>query len=229
MTLINDFMSLIYPRYCEACEALLYKHERIICNKCVLSLPKSNFHTSPKNPILMALGARVPLKRATSLYLFEKAGKVQSLLHSLKYEGQQDIGVLLGETLYENLKQSTFFSGVDVIIPVPLHKNKQALRGYNQSECFAKGIANKSGAALDVSTLIRQNETSTQTNKRKYERWENVKDVFVITDKEILKNKHVLLVDDVMTTGATVEGVWQALKDIEGISVSLATIAYADK
>jgi ComF family protein len=229
MALINDFLSLIFPRYCEACEALLFKHEKIICNRCTLGLPKSNFHLNKANPIVMALGGRVPLKQGTSLFVFEKAGKVQNILHALKYEGQQKIGELMGETLYKDLSKSDFFKGIDRIVPVPLHPKKERSRGFNQSECFAKGISNKSGIPVDTKSLIRSVETSTQTKKRKDERWENVKDAFALSAPETFKNKHILLVDDVMTTGATIEGVWQALKDVDGISVSLATIAFAEK
>lgn len=229
MTLINDFLSLIFPRYCEACEALLFKHERVICNKCVLGLPKSNFHLNAKNPIVMALGGRVPLQQATSLFVFEKDGKVQNLLHALKYENQQIIGELMGQTFYNDLKNSGFFEGIDRVIPIPLHKKKQKARGYNQSECFAKGISEKSGIALDTENFVREVETSTQTKKGKAERWANVKDAFALKDANAFKNKHVLLVDDVITTGATIEGAWQALRDVEGIKISVASIAYADK
>lgn len=229
MALINDFLSLIYPRYCEACEALLYKHEKVICTRCTLALPKSNFHLNASNPIVMALGGRVPLKQGTSLFVFEKAGKVQNLLHALKYEGQQNIGELMGEMLYKDLESFGFFKGIDHVVPIPLHHKKQKARGFNQSECFAKGISNKGEIHLDVSTLIREVETTTQTKKRKEERWQNVKDAFAITNTEAFKNKHILLVDDVITTGATIEGAWQALKDVEGISVSVATIAFAEK
>jgi competence protein ComFC len=229
MALINDFLSLIYPRYCEACEGLLYKHERVICNKCALGLPKSNFHLNNKNPIVMALGGRVPLQNASSLFVFEKAGKVQNLLHALKYEKQQVIGELMGQTFYNDLKNSSFFEGIDHVVPIPLHKKKQRARGFNQSECFAKGISEKSGIPMDTQSFIRAIETSTQTKKGKAERWLNVKDAFAIKDPEVFKNKHILLVDDVITTGATIEGAWQALKTIEGIKISVATIAYADK
>jgi ComF family protein len=229
MTLINDFLSLIYPRYCEACEALLYKHERVICNKCALGLPKSNFHLNNKNPIVMALGGRVPLQGASSLFVFEKDGKVQNLLHALKYENQQIIGELMGQTFYKDLKNSGFFEGIEFVIPIPLHKKKQKARGYNQSECFAKGISEKSGIPLDTINFTREVETSTQTKKGKAERWANVKDAFSLKDVEAFKNKHILLVDDVITTGATIEGAWQALKDVEGIKISVASIAYAAK
>ncbi len=229
MTLINDFLSLIYPRYCEACEALLYKHERVICTKCALGLPKSNFHLNNKNPIVMALGGRVPLQQATSLFVFEKEGKVQNLLHALKYENQQIVGELMGQTFYNDLRSSGFFDGIDHVVPIPLHQKKQKSRGYNQSECFAKGISDKSGINLDAVSFTREVETSTQTKKGKAERWANVKDAFALKNTEVFKNKHILLVDDVITTGATIEGAWQALKDVEGIKISVASIAYADK
>lgn len=229
MALINDFLSLIYPRYCEACEGLLYKHERVICNKCTLTLPKSNFHLNNKNPIVMALGGRVPLKQASCLFVFEKAGKVQNLLHALKYENQQIVGELMGQTFYNDLKTSSFFENIDHIVPIPLHKKKQKSRGFNQSECFAKGISEKSGIPIDITNFTREIETSTQTKKRKAERWDNVKDAFAVKSPEAFKDKHILLVDDVITTGATIEGAWNALKDVEGIQISVATIAYADK
>lgn len=177
----------------------------------------------------MALAGRLPVKNATCLFEFEKQGRVQRLLHALKYEDQQALGEFMGKQLYESIANSSFFEDIDVIVPVPLHPNKIKQRGYNQSACFAKGISDASGIPVNTSILMRTGETSTQTKKKKFERWENVGSVFTLTDHSILQNKHVLLVDDVITTGATIEGCWQALKEVDNISLSLASIAYALK
>lgn len=229
MALINDFMSLIYPRTCEACEQVLFEHEQFICNACQVTLPKSNYHLNPNNPIIMALGGRVPVKNATCLFEFEKQGRVQKLLHVLKYEDQQALGEFMGKQFYQRLTSSSFFEGIDVIVPVPLHPNKLKQRGYNQSACFAKGISDASGIPVNTSVLQRSGETSTQTKKKKFERWENVGSVFTLTDHAFFQNKHILLVDDVITTGATIEGCWQALKEVDHMALSLASIAYALK
>lgn len=222
-------MSLIYPRSCEACETLLYKHEEMICNSCLMGLPKGNFHKNKNNVILQILGGRVPIVSATCLYVFEKGGKVQRLLHAVKYEGKQNLAIMMGELLGDELKEVEGFCNADLIIPIPLHVNKLKKRGFNQSEVFSKGLSKTLNIEVDANNLFRQTDTSTQTRKRKYERWENVKDVFELKNKTTLKNKHIVLVDDVITTGATIEAAWQALKEVEGIRVSLATIAFADK
>lgn len=177
----------------------------------------------------MSLAGRVPVKSATCLFEFEKQGRVQKLLHALKYEGQQELGEFLGKQLYESITNSAFFEDIDVILPVPLHENKLKQRGYNQSACVAKGISDACCITLNTSVLMRTGETSTQTKKKKFERWENVGYVFSIADQSVLKNKHILLVDDVITTGATIEGCWQALKEVENIAISIAGIAYAIK
>ncbi len=222
-------MSLIYPRACEACEALLYKHEEMICNSCLMGLPKGNFHKHKNNIVLQILGGRVPVASAASLYVFEKGGKVQRLLHAIKYEGKQSLAIMLGKLLGNELKEVDGFCNADLIIPVPLHVNKLNKRGFNQSEVFSKGLSEALNIAVDANNLFRQTETSTQTRKRKYERWENVKNVFELKNKNALKNKHIVLVDDVITTGATIEAAWQALKEVDGIKLSLATIAFAEK
>jgi ComF family protein len=229
MTLINDFLSLIYPRYCEACERLLYKHENMICSHCLIDLPKSDFHILPNNPVSLALAGRVPLEHTAVLYVFEKGGRVQNLLHAIKYEGQSKLAVKLGNLLGEGIKNREEFSSVDYFVPIPLHPDKLKKRGYNQSEAFATGLHHVLKTPISNKQLLRIRNSATQTRKHKFERWENVDGIFTVQQPENFENKHVLLVDDVITTGATLEAAWQALKDIKGIRVSVAAIAFAEK
>lgn len=229
MTLINDFMSLIYPRKCEACGNLLFRHEIFLCNYCQLNLPKSNYHKIAGNPLGLTFAGRVPLEHAMSFYVFEKSGKIQKLLHSIKYEDQKELAQFLGKRYAAELLKDFKALPFDVVVPIPLHKKKLKLRGFNQSESFAKGICEVAGLPLDTKSMSRVIETSTQTRKKKYERWENVEGIFGLADNHSLSGKHVLLVDDVITTGATIEAACMALKQVEGLKISVAAIAFADK
>ncbi|MBX3164280.1 MAG: ComF family protein [Bacteroidetes bacterium] len=227
MALINDFLSLIYPRPCEACGNTLFKHERFICHYCKLHLPKSNYHKKPENALHTAFMGRVPLVYALPFYVFEKSGRVQKMLHAIKYRGQKELGEYLGQLygkeLYEHI------TAIDVVVPVPLHKKKLKMRGYNQSEWFAKGLASGLNTEINTTSLERSIETGTQTKKKKYERWENVEGIFELKNKAQFANKHILLTDDVITTGATIEAAWQAFKDIDGVKISAASIAFTHK
>ena len=229
MTLINDFLSLIYPRYCEACGSNLYKHEDLICNQCIITLPHSNYHLLSVNEINLLFAGRVPLVHALCIFNFEKSGRVQKLIHALKYQNQMGLGIWLGNYYSNLLKANSILDDVDLLIPIPLHKNKLKQRGYNQSECFAKGLSEVFERPMLNNCILRFSETSTQTKKKKFERWQNVEGVFKINNPSILENKHVLLVDDVITTGATIDATWQAIKDIEGIKISVISIAFAAK
>ncbi len=229
MALINDFMSLIYPRHCEACGTNLLKHEEFICNLCLINLPKSNYHIQLTNELGYVFAGRIPLKNALCFYLFEKSGRVQKLLHAIKYQNQKELAQFIGKLYAKDLAESEILKTIDLIIPIPLHAKKLKLRGYNQSEWFAKGIANELNIKQDAALLKKINATNTQTNKKKFERWENVEGVFELQNTDILKNKHILIVDDVITTGATIEAAWQAIKNVEGIKVSVISIAFAAK
>ena len=229
MTLINDFLSLIYPRYCEACGSNLYKHEDLICNQCIITLPHSNYHLLSVNEINLLFAGRVPLVYALCIFNFEKSGRVQKLIHALKYQNQMGLGIWLGNYYANLLKAKSILDDVDLLIPIPLHKYKLKQRGYNQSECFAKGLSEVFERPMLNNCILRLSETSTQTKKKKFERWQNVEGVFKINNPSILENKHVLLVDDVITTGATIDATWQAIKDIEGIKISVISIAFAAK
>lgn len=227
MALINDFMSLIYPRHCEACGNTLFSHENLLCNYCRVNLPRSEFHLHPVNELRRLFDGRVPLQEASAYYLYEKSGRVQQLVHAIKYQQQQQLAEWIGGCYAEELFDSGAFTSVDVIVPIPLHKNKLKLRGYNQSLCFAKGLGTVWQKSILPEALERSRATATQTRKKKYQRWENVEGIFTLPSPSNLAHKHVLLVDDVITTGATIEAAWMALQQVEGIRLSVLSLAFA--
>ena len=202
--------------------------ENVICTDCRFTLPFTNFHLQPDNIVARQFWGKVDLQGAYALYYFAKGGKVQNLMHHFKYKGMQEIGVLLGNIAGEQLVKNNIFNSVDVIIPVPLHKNRLKERGYNQSTCFANGLAQKLNAAVDDDNLVRVKSTETQTHKSRFSRFENMQEVFKIINPEKLIGKHILLVDDVVTTGSTLEACSLQLLKIEGLKLSIATIAYAE-
>ncbi len=225
MSWLSDFITLIYPRVCMACGESLLKHEECICSQCIYYLPKTNFHKEKENEVSKLFWGRVEIQSACAFYYFKKQSKVQNLLHQLKYKGQKQVGVKLGSLYGVELKQDKKFEDINLIIPVPLHPDKEKKRGYNQSEMFAIGLSQTMHAPAESSLLIRNFASETQTKKSKYNRWENVKSIFEVTDIEKLKDKHILLVDDVITTGATIEACAQHLLTVPGTRVSIAAIA----
>ena len=227
MTLLNDFLSLIFPRVCHACGNLLFKNEEVICISCLYKLPKTNFHLEKENSITEIFAGRIKFESATSYLYFVKAGKVQHLIHQMKYKGIKEIGIFLGELYGNELKKSELFNTIEVVIPVPLHKTKLKKRGFNQSELFARGLSSSMKINLDTKNLYRKIASETQTRKTKFERWKNVEDIFDLKDYTKLSGKHVLLVDDVITTGSTLEASANALNRIKDIKISIATMAYA--
>lgn len=229
MQLLKDFFSLIYPRTCLACENLLYKHEEFICNYCYVNLPRSNFHLRADSELSRVFYGRVPVNAAGSFYLFEKSGRVQQLLHQIKYKGNKALAKQLGSWYAQSLKDVDQFSKSNIIIPVPLHPKKFKQRGFNQSEEFAKGLSETWNIPIVTDNLIRTDFTSTQTRKRKFERWKNVKDKFFLNDPFSLKNLSVILVDDVITTGATIDACYEALNKAEGLKINILSLAYANK
>lgn len=225
MPFINDFLSLIYPRHCEACSNVLFGHEAFLCNYCIHNLPR--YDSDSKNNLQNVLAGRVPLNEAQSVFQFEKGGRVQKILHAIKYQGQKELAEFVGNLYAKEWYSKNIFSDIDIIIPVPLHQKKLNKRGFNQSEWFAKGLSIVFGKSIDTGKLFRIKETETQTRKKKYERWENVEGIFELKDEIGFEKKHVLLVDDVITTGSTIDAAFQPFKGISGIRISLATIAFA--
>jgi len=225
--IITDFISLLYPRLCMACGNSLFRHEQVLCTQCLFELPKTNFHRLPGNPLDKVFWGRVPVDRTATLYYFIKGGKVQHLVHQLKYKGQKEVGIYMGKLLGNDLKANPGFHSISKIIPVPLHPNKLRKRGYNQSEQFAIGLAESTGIELDVKSFVRTIATETQTRKSRFARFENVKEIFKVTTPSELENKHILLVDDVITTGSTLESCANILLQVPGVRISVAAIAYA--
>ena len=227
MELLNDFLRLIFPLTCAACGNVLMKNERIICLSCNYHLPRTNFHFDQNNPVAVIFWGRVRIENATAFYFFNKASKFRHLIHELKYKGRKDIGIELGRIFGYEMIASEVFRCIDLVIPVPLHKKKQRKRGFNQSECIAYGIAEAIKKPLNTSSVIRSVYSSTQTRKTRYDRWLNVKGIFRVTDPQSLTGKHILLVDDVVTTGATIEACATEILNVEGTKVSVAVLAVA--
>lgn len=226
--LINNVLSVFYPHSCIGCHNVLQQNEEHLCLNCMLHLPETNYHLDHDNPLTYLFAGRVPVKEVASLMFFRKGTNTQAILHSLKYNGNKEIGAYLGEYYGKRLRESPLFDDIDFILPIPLHPKKLKKRGYNQSDWIAKGLSKGMEIPYYTDLLIRTTFTETQTKKSRYNRWENVKEVFAITDAEKLKGKHVLLCDDVLTTGATMEAAINKLLEAENITISVVTLACAN-
>ncbi len=225
--ILFDFISLFFPVYCHACGESLVKGESTICSTCKLELPFTDHYADVENALWKRLHYRVPITYAMALFKFNKSGRVQKLMHALKYRNHPEIGIVLGKLLAEKLKVITAEDPVQLIIPIPLFSTKKRSRGYNQSAMLAEGISLKLGVPFSDDVIERLVNTQTQTRKTRLKRWENVETVFTMKDLEIVKGKHILLVDDVITTGATVEACANVLLTTGCRKLSIACIAEA--
>ena len=219
---------LFFPRCCAVCGASLIEGEDTICTRCNIDMPRTNYHKMKDNPVERMFLGKFPLERATSFFFYRKGSDFRQVLHQLKYGGQKEIGAIMGRYMASELQASDFFHGVDVIIPIPLHKKKQQIRGYNQSEWISRGIMAVTGIPVDTEAIIRRKNTETQTQKSALERWENVDGIFELHRSEHLAGKHILIVDDVLTTGATTVACASRLAEIEGVRISVLTLAMAE-
>lgn len=227
LSFINALIGLLYPSVCAACGSSLFKWEKLVCTRCRSFLPKTGYEMNEDNPLARLFYGKVRLKAVTACFFFSKEGKVQHLIHELKYKGNSDAGIFLGQELGKSLKDAPLFQGLDYLIPVPLHPKREKQRGYNQSMMIAQGISEEIGVPVGDKFLFRSVNTATQTHKTKEERWQNVKDIFELKHPELLEGKYVLLVDDVLTTGATLEACALTLSGVSGITISCATAACA--
>jgi ComF family protein len=226
-TLATDFISLLYPRQCLCCNQILTKQETTVCFDCLVGIPRTQFHLMEDNPVEMLFWGRIKVEHATSYFNFQKGSRYQPLLHALKYKGIHEVGTFLGRIFASEISESGFFNGIDRIVPVPLHPKKEKKRGYNQSIMIAKGMEQIVSVPVDSTTLSRNYYSETQTRKGRWERWKNVEELFVVNDKKLIENKHILLIDDVVTTGATLEACGTELLKCDGVKISIATLAWA--
>jgi ComF family protein len=225
---LSDFIALIFPELCQACGENLVHGENLICTGCTYDLPYTNFHKQPDNVVARQFWGRIDVAMVYVLLYFSKGGKVQNMMHRFKYKNMPLIGNKLGNIAGLQLAQSKVTGPIDVIIPVPLHPQRLRARGYNQSAQFAQGLAEQLNVPVDTDTLVRVKYTDTQTKRSRFSRYENMKEVFMVTNAMALAGKHVLLVDDIVTTGATLEACGIELLKIDGLKLSLAAIAYAE-
>lgn len=224
-----SFIGLFYPDYCLGCGRPLLTGEHYICVDCINDLPYTYFNNSRKNVVSELLWGRInSLNKAYSMCYFSKSSQLQSLLHNLKYKNKPEVGIELGIYLAHELEK-TDFADFDVMIPVPLHPKKMKIRGYNQSEKIAEGIKRVINKPIDTKSVVRSVFTNTQTKKDKVDRWENVKDIFEVKKVDNLAGKHILIVDDVITTGATIESLANVIEKLPDVKISVASVAISKK
>ena len=222
---LKAFVDLVYTRSCPGCGNSIMHQEKFLCIACQLDLPANPFFHAEINEIKTVFSGRLPLETANSLLYFTKNGIAQGLLHALKYQDRENIGIYLGEMLGEELAKSGYRP--DLLLPVPLHSSKQKQRGYNQCHSIALGVQRTLGGSITFDAIERTTANPSQTKLNRIKRWDNVSGIFELKKPEVLKNKRVLLIDDTLTTGATLESCGMTALEAEGVRLSIATLAYA--
>lgn len=224
----NDINTLLFPHTCFGCNDRLTRGEKLLCTVCRHQLPLTDYTFNEENPVDRIFYGRINIKKASSFLHFTDYGIVKNLIHHLKYKNQEQIGEFLGNWYGQILVENNHLPKVDFVIPVPLHRIKLRKRGYNQTALFAKQLATHLGSQYLDHVLIKTANTRTQTKKNRLARWYDNKSLYTVVDTHLLDNKTILLVDDVITTGATMELCAGELLKIEGTSLFLASIAIVD-
>ena len=225
---VSDILELLFPSLCITCGERLITQEKHVCFQCWNDLPVTNFQNDPSNKVAQLFWGRVQLENATSFFSYRKGSRYQQLIHFIKYKGLKELGFETGRRFGFVLAESEIFSSVDIIVPVPLHPKKEKSRGYNQCLWIARGMAESMKKELVSDNLFRQVHTGTQTRKNRFERWKNVEGIFGLHKPDVFAGKHVLLVDDVVTTGSTLEACAYHILQVDNTKVSIATLAFAD-
>lgn len=222
----SSFLHLFFPHICAGCGSDIINEQNEICMRCMHELPQTNFEQHSNNPVEKRFWGRLPLQNGAALFYFSKESLVQQLVHQFKYKRNKELGLQLGRIMGDALLKSNRFP-IDGLIPLPLFTKKQQRRGYNQSEILCNGIAEILKIPVLNNVITRPQHTETQTHKGRIERWKNIEGKFVLTDPSAIKDKHILLVDDVITTGATLESCGSELLKAENVQLSIACLCYA--
>ncbi|MEM0932164.1 MAG: ComF family protein [Bacteroidota bacterium] len=223
--IINDINNILLPKVCFGCNARLSRGEHVLCTVCRHELPLTEYNFSTENTVDRIFYGRVPIKKASAFLFFSRKGTVKNLLHHLKYKNQESIGGFFGDWYGSLLKEEKSLQDIDVVVPVPLHPKKERKRSYNQVGLFARQIAEHLNVAYAPNLLVRVKNSRTQTKKNREMRWEDIKDAFRANHAEHRNYRHILLVDDVITTGATIEACTLALRQLKEPEISIASIA----
>jgi ComF family protein len=229
VSFFNDILSLLFPRVCHACGDHLVQNEQLICTACYIAIPKTGFHMQRENYVEKLFWGRCRIEKAAAWAYYTRNGRMTRLIYRFKYNGIREIGSELGRVYGIALCESGFMDDIDMLIPVPLHRKKEKSRGFNQSRVLADSIGEVSGKPVNCAGLIRLTRTDTQTVRSRIERWRNVEGIFAPGCVAELENKHILLVDDVITTGSTIDACTTALSAVPGIKVSVVAMAVAVK
>ena len=227
--IVSSTLHLFYPHTCTGCGSDLLSTDHLLCLKCIHQLPHTNFANLHTNPIEKYFWGRIPLTAAYSQFYFSKEFLIQHLIHELKYRSNTNIGFYLGGVMGKTLLSCNRFKDIDALVPLPLYAEKERKRGYNQAPVICNGMSSVMNIPVLNGAVIHQHATETQTRKHRTERWENVKSSFKVVRENELNGKHLLLVDDVVTTGATLEACGNVMLETTNARLSIATLAYAAK
>lgn len=222
----ESVLHLLFPHVCTGCGSDLLSKDSVLCMRCVGAMPETQFELHANNPAEKTFWGRLPVAAASAQFYFTKESLMQHLMHQLKYKGNKELGVQLGRIMGEQLRKSGRFT-VDALIPLPLFPDKERRRGYNQATVLCQGIAETMQVPVLNNIITRPQHTETQTKKGRIERWKNMEGKFVLINKTAIENKHILLVDDVVTTGATLEACGNELLQAESVKLSIATLCIA--
>ncbi len=221
----RDIADFFFPRSCMVCGRVLLREEKYLCSHCRLSIPRTEYCRTADNAMAQLFYGRIPVERCAAYFFFTEGGDFRRLIHRIKYYGERECGCYLGQQWAIECRDSGFFDGIDFIVPVPLHRSKLRKRGYNQSEWIAQGIADATGVPLCLTALECHSARQSQTRKGMFERWQSTRTAFTAVAGELPEGSHVLLVDDVVTTGATLLSCAEALLSVGHYRISMATLA----